>query len=259
MSGYRMSSSELIFLTATVKVDAQNTRVRLTDPQDRIESIVQATQSWVKFAKFTNRDLILIENSGSLGLLRQHLPKETKQSITLIEAPRDKKSTKEGISAGEFEMIKFLMNHYPIEEYKFIWKISGRNFCPNAKKVLCWNGEADIMASRSSWPAHFVNTRLLGMKPEVWRDFIEYEVSFSLEEENRTANSFGSMEHFVTQFVLDQEVGHRRQVDFPQIPRFTGYSGSTNKIIDNNKRRLILAIVNPFRRIIVKLLIGMTP
>jgi len=254
-----MPNSELIFLTATVRVDIGNTRVKLNNFHDRLESVVSATNSWINFAEATNRDLVIIENSGSLNLVRERLKDVSERFLSLIEAPLDTKSINEGISAGEYGMIKYLIDSQPIDKYQFIWKISGRNYCPNAGRVLCWDGEADIVASRNSWPAHFVNSRLFGMRPEMWRDFTKGEIIFSTEEEINTPRTFRSMEHYLTQFVLDQEVRQKRQADFPQIPRFTGHSGSTNKLIDNGKRRLILMLINPIRKIIIKLLMGMTP
>lgn len=254
-----MTSSELIFLTATVKVGPGNTRVKLNNFQDRLESVVSATNLWIKFAEATNRDLVLIENSGNLNLLKERLMDVSKPLLSLIEAPLDTVSLHEGISAGEYGMIKHLIENQPIDEYQFIWKISGRNYCPNAGRVLRWDSEADIVASRNSWPAHLVNSRLFGMKPEIWRDFTKGEIIFSTEEKFSNPRTFRSMEHYLTQFVLDQEVKGKRQTDFPQIPRFTGHSGSTNKLIDNRKRRLILMLINPLRKIIIKLLMGMTP
>jgi len=252
-------SSELIFLTATVKVQAGNSQVKLNDTNERIKSIITATNSWMQFAAKTKRDLVLIENSGSMHLLRAHLTKKPNLFVRLIEAPIDTRSINEGISAGEFEMIRLFINNYDIDGYQFIWKISGRNFCPNARKVLLWDRKADIVASRNSLPSHFVNTRLFGMKPEMWREFSHKEVNFYTKGAFGSNKSYSSMEHLVTQFVLDQEVRGKRQTDFPKIPRFTGYSGSTNKIIDSKKRRVLLVLLNPFRRMIIKLLIGMTP
>lgn len=259
MKNSSASKPELIVMTCTVKVPAMNFDVKRNNLESRLNDILRAIRSWVLFIERTSRELVLIENSGSIKLISEYLPNNYRRLITLIEAPEDTKSTEQGISAGEYRMIQFLIENYKIEKYSFIWKISGRNYCPNARKIFSWDGNADIVATRNSSPAHFVNTRLFGMKPEVLKEFAEGDIYFNRKDESARDKCFTSMEHYMTQFVLDQEVHGRRQVDFPKIPRFTGFSGSTNKIIDNRKRIFVLAFLNPFRRLFVKLLAGNTP
>lgn len=253
------SKSELIVMTSTVIVPVINTDVMRNNLESRLNDVLRAVKSWALFTEKTSRSLVLIENSGSVKLIYKYLPSEYRRKIMLIEAPEDTKSTEQGISAGEYGMIQFLIDNYDIKKHSFIWKISGRNYCPNARKIISWDGNADIVATRNSSPAHFVNTRLFGMKPEVLKEFAEDDICFSRKDETDRGKCFSSMEHYMTQFVLDQEVRGRRQVDFVKIPRFTGFSGSTNKIIDSKKRRFFLILLNPFRRLIVKLLAGNTP
>jgi hypothetical protein len=250
---------ELIILTNTIAVSDELTQVRRRDYRERLEDVVTATKAWINFAAKTKRRLVLIENSGSAEILRLLFSEIPGSQMEIIQAPSDIYSANQGISAGEFEMLRFTFSVIDFFQYEFIWKVSGRNYCKNAARVFKRYNKPDIIASRSARPAHLVSTRIFGMKPDLWADFVRDSTTFTSVADSFSRNSYSSMEHFLTQFVLDQEIKGKTQVDFPQIPRISGFSGSTNKVIDNKLRGIVLLLSNPFRKFVVKSLMGNTP
>jgi hypothetical protein len=236
-------SKELICLMATVKVHSNIQNVKHLKESLRLEEIRQAVAAWEKYARKTHKDLILLENSG-YG--------------EVFCVPESGGTPPVEISSGEFGMMQFLSEIVKISQYDFVWKAPGRNFCINARRVLS-RGSADIVASRIRTPQHYINTRMFGMTPALWLKLTSNNCNFSTTSPNSSKLVYQSMEHLITQFVLDQESSGRVQIDFPKVPRFTGIAASSGKVIDNRRRRILVILTNPMRKLIVKLLLGNVP
>lgn len=253
-----MIRRELIALTATINLNFHTNQVRRSDTEQRLNDTIESLKSWLVFAKKTSRDLVLIENSDSLAFLRERIDFDL-TGVEFFQMSNNIDSAEQGISAGEFQMLRYLVENKNLDKYSFVWKAPGRNFCPNAFRVLVVENGTQIVASRNSLPAHFASSRLFGMTPLLWHSFVSRHVLFTLDKNKIRNNTFSSMEHYLTSFILEQEAKGKIQRDFPRIPRFTGYSGSTNKVIDNRKRRILILILNPFRKLFLKGLLGNTP
>lgn len=254
-----MPKKELVALFATVKTELPKENVVRNDPEQRFKEIVDATLNWCLYASSTGKDLILLENSNFAKELDIELKSKSDTGVTVVPVPASKGSIFQGISLGEFEMMKYLDNVVEIRSYDFVWKAPGRNFVLNAKKVLKWDEKSDMIFARNWKPQHFLNTRLFGMKPLIWRDLIAKDYAFSLDDSLISSSTFQSMEHLLTSYIMEQEARGKIQSDFRVIPRFSGYSGSTGKIIDSRKRRFLMQFTNPIRPIIIKLLHGNSP
>lgn len=254
-----MPRNELIALLATVRTDLPKEIVARGDQETRFMEIVDATLSWQKFATDAQKDLILLENSDYTNELELEFNQKHNLNIRVLSVPRSKNARVQGISIGELEMMRHLDQVLDLEMYDFIWKAPGRNFVLNASKVYKWNRTSDMVFARNWRPQHFLNTRTFGMRPRLWRKMVSSDISFTMDFNSVSTSVFQSMEHFLTQFVLDQEARGMTQTDFSQIPNFAGFSGSTGKIIDSKKRRFALQFVNRIRPFLVKMLLGNTP
>jgi hypothetical protein len=250
-------SKELICLMATVKVHSNIQNVKHLKESLRLEEIRQAVAAWEKYARKTHKDLILLENSGYGEILQKDFQAQS-FNVEVFCVPESGGTPPVEISSGEFGMMQFLSEIVKISQYDFVWKAPGRNFCINARRVLS-RGSADIVASRIRTPQHYINTRMFGMTPALWLKLTSNNCNFSTTSPNSSKLVYQSMEHLITQFVLDQESSGRVQIDFPKVPRFTGIAASSGKVIDNRRRRILVILTNPMRKLIVKLLLGNVP
>jgi hypothetical protein len=68
-----------------------------------------------------------------------------------------------------------------------------------------------------------------------------------------------SMEHFLAERVLIEEMHGSKISSFSKVPIYRGESASTGKRLDTKPVLLKLRIANVFRGVVIKLLAGSTP
>ena len=247
---------ELIVLTCTIK-PTSITRTKRLEPELRLADYTNSINSWLKFTSKRKYDLLIIENSDSVDLLRKF---ESNENFSIMPVKKDTRSVNEGISGGEFEMLKLGLTDEILNKYEVIWKVTGRNYVSNAEKVLKFDYESNLMCERNVFPRHSCDSRVFGMKRDTWKEFLGLNPTFRNDKQfNSAPHIFDSMEHLLTIFATNLEFSGGRQTALKNSPIIFGFSGSTNKEIMSRKRRILLRIQTPFRPIINRLLLGISP
>ena len=249
----------LIILTCTVRPTTNVQKTRRFETKLRLIDYQKSIEFWSKYVcKNQEFDLLILENSSSINMLRKYERKsELFTKIIFRECTQDTLSLKQGISAGELSMLRQSNNFVNHQDYNFIWKVTGRSRIANIRQVLGSIKRADIVADRVFIPRHALNSRFFGMSPECWEEFTTRKVNFN--ETNRSHDEFESMEHYLTAFALEMEFRGYRQRGFLKTPIFLEHSGSTNKRVDSIQRSFLLAVLNPIRPFLIRLLLGSTP
>jgi len=250
-------SNELIVLTCTLRPKSL-VDIRRKDHEVRIKDYEIAIKKWIKFSEMGDFDLLILENSGSAYVLEDLVLSKT--NITLIQSEDDLRSSNEGISGGEFYMLKSCLNQEILDKYAFIWKVSGRNFVRNAHDALKRTGCVDVLCDRTFLVRHACDSRMFGMSSTAWIEFLSLDLRFKKKNGGFASSlTFDSMEHLLTFFVANLEFSGGVQRALAASPIFEGFSGSTNKLIVTRRRRILLRLQKPFRPLIHKLLLGVSP
>lgn len=247
---------QLIVLTCTIK-PTSITQIKRFEPELRLADYTNSINSWLKFVSKRKYDLLIIENSDSVDLLRKF---ESNQNFSIMSVKKDSRSVNEGISGGEFEMLKLGLKDEILDKYEIIWKVTGRNYVSNAEKVLKFDYDSNLMCERNFSPRHSCDSRVFGMKRDSWKEFLSLNPTFRNDKQfNSAPHIFDSMEHLLTIFATNLEFSGGRQTALRNSPIIVGSSGSTNKEIMSRKRRILLRFQKPFRPIIKRLLLGISP
>ena len=179
-----------------------------------------------------------------------------------MQLGEDTKSQFEGNSAGEFQILKELLERGLVSnEIDLIWKVTGRLAVPNFKKI-CIGENSDFIVNRLYTPTHLIDTRIIAFSPSSFREVFSKNPIFTMgiySKKDEGTQIYSSLEHFITLEVLHSEIRGLRVKSMRQVPIFVGYSGTSNKVIDGNLSSLKKKLANFIRPVVVRLLTGSTP
>jgi len=234
------------------------------DPDIRLNDYVEAIIKWHGLSTKLNFRILVIENSNSLDRVKEKLPKHIRDSVVFHQSSPDVSSGKEGISAGEFLMMKDSIS--VIEAMKgidFCWKVTGRLFVTNFLKISK-SQNSQMKVNRFYSPRHIIDTRYFGISFPLYSQVFSQEINFTTKNEPRSSLSlesrtFSTMEDFLTRVCHELEANGNWVQSFNQIPAFEGFSASTGKKLDNFNAKVRIKIANWIRALAIKLIAGSLP
>ena len=248
-----MKNSHLVVLTCTV-IPQLGSEIKRYSPETRLRDYKISIEKWVSLSDKISLDVLVVENSNSMTNLKSLLAGANRETIRFQSVTTPILSDDEGISKGEFNMLRDSLVGY-LDFYDFIWKCSGRNFPINCNRLLFFN-DADVIVERFTKPYLSADSRFFGMTSELWREFLSHDPSFSRSDIDPASHRFNSMEHLLTRFVTDLGFKDKVVACFPEIPIFSEKSGSLNKQIMSRKRTIFLKALNRFRKVLRKIALG---
>ena len=248
-----MTKSQLIVLTCTINPQIE-TLVKRSSPKERLRDYKISIDKWASLSYEVSMDLLVVENSGYLPELKRQFSSTNQKNIMFHSAAIPNVSVDEGISKGEFLMLRESLVD-KLDIYQFIWKCSGRNFPINSNRLFRTK-EADLIVERFTTPYLSSDSRFFGMSSDLWREFVREQPNFSRSNSKNTVENFNSMEHLLTRFTIDQGFRNKSVTGFLEIPIFIEKSGSLNKQIMSTKRIIALKILNRFRQLLAKISLG---
>jgi len=256
-------NNHCVVLTCTVKPKAE-VAVTRRDPEIRLNDYVEAIIKWHGLSTKLNFRILVIENSNSLERVKERLPKNIRDSVVFHQSSPDVNSGKEGISAGEFLMLKDSIS--VIEAMKgidFCWKVTGRLFVTNFRKISK-SQNSQMKVNRFYSPRHIIDTRFFGISFPLYSRVFSQEINFTTRKEPQSSLSletqtFSTMEDFLTRVCHELEANGNWVQSLNQIPAFEGFSASTGKKLDNFNAKVRIKIANSIRGIAIKLIAGSVP
>ncbi len=251
----------LIILTCTVSPDLQENLLR-EDPEIRLRDYIQSILKWKKMAKKHGFTLAVVENSNSIDELRAKLSAMTTgtEEIFFLGIERDTRSSNEGKSAGEYQLLKQTSQILDIDSFTYIAKVTGRLYVRNFPRLLKKMDKAALICNKFFKPNQLVDSRLVLFEPDIFRKCFQDEVRFSEKlATGRNDHTYRSMEHYLTQKLLDFGNSHIKVGNFNQVIDYVGHSASTNKKLDTNFLRLLISVSNKLRNFAIKILLGVAP
>jgi hypothetical protein len=259
------NKKHLLICTCTV-VPRVNRGLRRNNSKTRLQDYLNSlTYLFFQVRKLKNFDILIIENSGNINSLKLELVKhkfynEIRHRVIFVNGRLDKVSTVQGISAGEHRMLRDVSLLSVINDYKTIWKISGRINVRNLNKILI-KSSGDLIANRYFGNGHVFDTRIFGMSKIVFKDFVKNIPVYSTKSARTTSSkaAYTSIELYLAQYSLRIENCGMLVNSLARLPVYVGTSASTGKKLNTFKSLLATRIANLIRRVVVKALIGIGP
>ncbi len=253
--------NQLVILTCTVKTK-MTAGMKRSEENVRREDYLKAIRAWSNLSEKLGFRILVAENSNSLEILKSHLADINNSKLDFLQTQEDQRSHIEGNSAGEFEMLKEILNFGLIpEDIEMVWKVTGRLFVPNFQEIVP-TGKPDFVVNRFYSPIHLVDTRVIAFSKSSYQSFFSQDPRFTSVanlELDLNQDTYSSFEHLATIEVLHSEIRNLNVKSMAKVPIFIGYSATSNKQIDGTISRFKKRVTNYFRPIIVKLLVGSTP
>jgi len=253
--------NHLVILTCTVKTK-MTFGMKRSEQSVRLNDYTTSIRAWSELSKKIGFKILVIENSDSLITLQSSLSNLDNPYLEFAQTTEDQRSHIEGNSAGEFQMLKEILDTKLIPaEIEFIWKVTGRLFIRNFRRLAPIE-KSDFILNRLYNPIHLVDTRIICFSPKGFRSLFSQDPKFILDNtlmHNGEKGTYSSFEHFVTLEVLHSEFFGDAILSMKEVPIFMGHSGTSNKEIDGQLSRIKKLFANFFRPLIVKLLVGSTP
>ena len=250
--------NHLIILTCTVKTQ-MTSNMKRSDPQIRLNDYVESIRRWNQIAAKNRWKIVVAENSNSLQLIVDRLKPIEMSNIHFYPAKLDEKSHLYGNSAGEFGILQEMAAlNFLDYTFDYVWKITGRLFNPNFPKIAN-AASGDLVVNRLYASKHQIDSRIIGFSPNQFNKIFSTTVTFSTASSLRSGGIFESMEHYLTQKILDLELSGGIVTTMNQVPIFMGTSGTSNKQIDSFSTRLKKRFSNLLRPLAIKLLAGSAP
>ncbi len=256
-------NNHCVVLTCTVNPDEKVPVVR-NNPEIRLNDYVDSIIKWHRLSMKLKFQMLVIENSDSIEILRMKLPESIKQSVTFHQSLPDYDSKTKGISAGEYRMLKDSISVVEkMPGIDFCWKVTGRlfvsNFAQNTKQA-----NSEIWVNRFYKPRHITDSRFFGAPFSIFSQVFSSDINFESSEISRgtlslTKNSFPTMEDFLTRVCLELECLGWPVRSFNQIPIFEGVSASTGKRLDAWSTKKRLQAANLVRKLAIKMISGSLP
>lgn len=258
-------NKHLIICTCTVKPKVYKLLKR-NDPTVRLQDYVMSLINlYVLLKDISNVDMVIVENSGSIDLIKQEMLKIepsllTQNKVSFIAGRIDKVSRFQGISAGEHLMLNDVLHNSNLYAYDYIWKLSGRLQVDNLLNIVL-KADSDIVANRFFTTNHVFDSRLFGMSFRVFDDFARRIPIYTTQIGKLDAKTlkFTSIELYLAQYSLKIENCGLKVKGLAEIPIYRGTSASTGKKLDTPKSLFAIRISNLVRRIAIKSLIGIGP
>lgn len=253
----------LIILTCTVFPQVEQNLVR-SNPLDRLNDYLKSIPKVISDTKDLDASIVIVENSGSIELIRDGLSKRGIDTSRIIFCPCkiDKLSSNSGISAGEHEMLKFVSSFLDFSNYDVVWKLTGRLNIDNLTKIILLS-DGDLRVNRFFTPNHIIDSRFFGARQEVFKDFAlnvpDYSEYLTSDHKWKYFNSFRAIEFYLVFFGLKIESMGMSVKSLPAIPVYRGISASTGKALDSFSTRLKVMSSNRIRHLLVKGLLGSSP
>ena len=243
-----MNNSVLI-LTCTVSPQTLIS-VKRHNVQIRESDYINAIEFYTTYLD-PNFDIIVVENSNSLRLLEQSNTGERR--LKFIQAPLDNVSSLVGKSAGELGMLQFLVKEGYLNDYQYVWKVTGRIVVRNINSLIR-EFKGDICAYRYR-DSHSCDTKFFGMKIELFKEFANSNVNFDETISNKLnifSTSFHSIENYLALFCVRMTERRFKILAPYQIPFYQGYSASTGKKLNSLKFYVFFFYSKLFRKFINK-------
>jgi len=255
-------SSQLILLTCTVE-PSKDVIVARNNADLRLNDYEVAIKKWIELARPHGHKILVIENSGNIDKIKNRCRLVNYPYIYFLASSKDEASQYEGISAGEFAMLREAL---PIiqsfQDVKFCWKITGRLFVENFEKIRKSNS-TEAVVNRFYSPFHIIDSRIVGFSIEVFRALVSAEPKFRKFNQELPLKSkpstFSSLEEFLTFFLTQRECVGLQVGTMKSIPVFSGTSASTNKKLNSRSLSIKLRVLNTLRPIVLRLLGGSAP
>lgn len=252
-----------VVLTCTVNPHSDVAVARI-DPEVRLNDYITSIAKWHTLSSKLNFNILVLENSNSIELLKSGLPSSVVKDISFHQSEADLDSRKNGISSGEFAMLNesiAILNK--MEDIEYCWKVTGRLFVNNFAKLTKPAGN-EMWVNRFYKPRHIIDTRFFGIPLTMYSEVFSKNVNFALSKDFRKSLSlksdeFQTMEDFLTRICFELEAIGWRVQSFSQIPIFEGVSASTGKKLDNWDTKIQIKLANAVRKIAVKMISGSLP
>jgi len=233
--------------------------MKRSDPAIRLADYVESICKWHQLATGNNWKIVIVENSNSIEEIKKSLDSQITEKLIFIQVSQDEKSHFQGNSAGEYALLREFINYkIPNVESDYIWKITGRLFVPNFKRIA-QQAAGELVVNRIYAAKHQIDARIIGFDPIQFDSLFNQDVEFSANSPNKRGNVFESMEHYLTQRTLDLEISGKVVCSMKQVPIFEGTSGTSNKQIDGSISRIKKRLANRIRPLVIKLLAGSSP
>jgi hypothetical protein len=253
--------NQLVILTCTVRTK-MTTGMKRFEEDVRREDYIKAIRAWSKLSEKLGFRILVAENSNSLESLKSNLVSIDNSKLEFVQTQEDQISHIEGNSAGEFKILKEILDMGLIPEYiDMVWKVTGRLYVRNFQEIVPPN-KPDFVVNRFYSPSHLIDTRVIGFSKKSYQTFFSQDPKFTSANHSapiQNRGTYSSFEHLATIEILHSEIGDGIVKTMTKVPIFTGYSATSNKQIDGTLSRFKKRVTNHFRPIIVKLLVGSTP
>jgi len=228
----------------------------------RRNDYVRAITEWSNLSKELGFRILVVENSNSIEVLRRDLLLLNNPNLEFVQLKEDFRSHHEGNSAGEYQMLKEILELGVIpSEIGLIWKVTGRLFVRNFNQILPTD-YPDLIVNRFYNPKHIVDTRIIGFSQNKFGTLFSSNPRFISDNNvilSGDQETYYSLEHLVSLNVLHSEFSGEIVRSMNKVPIFSGHSGTSNKVIDGTLSRLKKQLANSIRPLILKLLVGSTP
>lgn len=252
-----------VVLTCTVNPHSDVAVARF-EPEVRLNDYITSITKWHTLSIKLNFQVLVLENSNSIELLKSGLPASVVKDIFFHQCEADSDSGKNGISSGEFAMLKesiAILNK--MEDIEFCWKVTGRLFVNNFAKLTKPAGN-EMWVNRFYKPRHITDTRFFGIPLTMYSEVFSKNINFAHSKDSSRSlilqtDNFQTMEDFLTRISLEIEAIGWRAESFYQIPIFEGVSASTGKKLDNWDTKIRIKLANAVRKIAVKMISGSLP
>lgn len=252
---------QLIILTCTVKTKMTEGMKR-SDIDVRRNDYIKAITEWSDLSKELGFRILVVENSNSIEDLYENLKMLKNPWIKFVQLKEDMRSHHEGNSAGEYQMLKEVVELGIIPaEIVLVWKITGRLFIRNFKQILP-SDYPDLIVNRFYNPKHIVDTRVIGFSRTKFASIFSSNPRFTSEmklNSNCNQKVYSSLEDLVSINALHSEISGDVVRTMNKVPIFIGNSGTSDKPIDGTTSRLKKQLANSIRPLVVKLLVGSIP
>lgn len=247
----------LLVLTSTISPQTQISMKR-NEQSIRLQDYLNAIEY---YASMQHKDLsiVLVENSDSLNALRNLLNKKFTK-MQFVQAPKDIKSGELGKSEGEINMLRYLASEGFLDDFDYIWKVTGRIIVANIQEIIdSIQSEISVYRYKDS---HSCDSKFFGMNVELFKKFVKEPVKFDENKktfENVNSNTFRSMENYLASFCVRYSETTSALRAPKTLPLYRGFSASTGKKIDKVHAKIYWKVTQIFRPLVIKLLGNLLP
>jgi hypothetical protein len=228
----------------------------------RLDDYRRAIIQWSNLSKKLGFKILVVENSSSIRDLQSKLAYHENPNLEFVQLREDLRSHFEGNSAGEFQMLREILEMGIIsDDTDLIWKVTGRLYISNFNQLIT-KDSPDLILNRFYNPVHLVDTRIIGFSQKIFHKIFSADARFVVDKNQINYGNQGpysSLEHLLTLETIYSELQGDKVEVMRKVPIYKGYSATSNKLIDgfiSSKKKQIANIIRP---LIIKLLAGSIP